>query len=206
MIQNPLNSHAARQCTKCKAVKPLDETHFPRAKDRPLGFGYLCRSCERERSRDKNKRIPRRDRWYLMTPEQKKTRKLSQQQYNRCETGRAISYANGYRKFDAKRGLQNDIGWRFIFAEIFLKPCFYCGDSTKTGCDRIDNSKGHTKDNVVPACADCNCARGDRFNHEEMRAIGAAIRLVKLARQSTESQMMTGLRKRHDDGKDVYTA
>lgn len=39
---------------------------------------------------------------------------------------------------------------------------YYCGECnwTKLGCDRIDNAKGHTKDNVITACWECNDLRG----------------------------------------------
>lgn len=39
--------------------------------------------------------------------------------------------------------------------------CVYCGDSefSHLGCDRIDNEKGHTPDNVVCSCAICNWER-----------------------------------------------
>lgn len=62
------------------------------------------------------------------------------------------------------------------FNELISKPCAYCGEepSTKngghlesrkridqpdlytTGIDRIDSSKGYTKDNCVPCCKMCN--------------------------------------------------
>jgi hypothetical protein len=64
------------------------------------------------------------------------------------------------------------------FYELIEKPCYYCGDglnnvktvrtsSTKiktyhyNGIDRIDNSKGYIKDNVVPCCNICNKAKRD---------------------------------------------
>ena len=70
-----------------------------------------------------------------------------------------------------------DIDW--MIENILNKPCYYCGDTHRIGCDRIDNSKGHTKDNVIPCCYDCNCARNDNFTVGEMKIIGRAIREVK---------------------------
>lgn len=40
--------------------------------------------------------------------------------------------------------------------------CSYCEDAViKMTLDRLDNTKGHTKDNVVAACLRCNLLRGD---------------------------------------------
>ena len=49
----------------------------------------------------------------------------------------------------------------------------------KIGCDRVDNSKGHTKDNVVPCCITCNTVRNRNFSVSEMLRIGSIIRLIK---------------------------
>lgn len=56
----------------------------------------------------------------------------------------------------------------WIVDNIFTKPCHWCGETdwTKLGCDRIDNSKPHTPDNVVPCCYKCNKKRG-RKDYEE---------------------------------------
>lgn len=41
--------------------------------------------------------------------------------------------------------------------EYWQKPCFYCGSPMETiGLDRVDNTKGYTKDNIVSCCWDCN--------------------------------------------------
>lgn len=72
-----------------------------------------------------------------------------------------------------------DINIDWMIENILSKPCIYCGDTHRIGCDRIDNSKGHTKDNVVPCCYECNCARNSNFSMEEMKIIGKAIRKVK---------------------------
>lgn len=183
MNSNPINTVDQRQCTKCRLALPLTSENFPVAKDRHLGFGYLCRGCERNRSRDKNRRYPRLKRWEQMT-ELGRTRKLNKgKDYRNSPNGKAKMMASGYRRIDALRGRDCDITASFIETEILSKSCCYCGDTERIGCDRLDNSRGHSRDNVVPACSDCNIARSDNFTYGEMRAVGAAIRLVKLARK-----------------------
>jgi hypothetical protein len=50
------------------------------------------------------------------------------------------------------------------FIETFWnKPCYYCGDFIDTvGVDRVDSTKGYSKDNCVSCCEDCNRMKMDR--------------------------------------------
>lgn len=85
--------------------------------------------------------------------------------YNSTPLGRAIRLAASYRQKDIEhnRG-ESTITAKWIVENIFSKPCHYCGktDWRKLGCDRIDNNKPHTPDNVVPCCAECNLKRGTK--------------------------------------------
>lgn len=124
-----------------------------------------------------------------MTDEQKATRVTRSRAYRSTLKGRAVFKAASYRNFDKARGFSGTVTWEFLMQSILTAPCFYCGEVLSSGCDRIDNTKGHSATNVVPCCNDCNTARSDNFTHEEMRAIGAAIRLVKLARAGRKDWM-----------------
>jgi len=63
------------------------------------------------------------------------------------------------RQADRKASRENDLTKEFILAEI-IKGCAYCGEMTiRMTLDRKDNDKGHTQDNVVPACIRCNFTR-----------------------------------------------
>lgn len=99
---------------------------------------------------------------------------------------KASKMISSYKCKDNKLGFKNicdiDIDW--MIENIFTKSCVYCGDNKKIGCDRIDNSKGHTKDNVVPCCIECNAARNNNFTYDEMLEIGKAIRKVKENRRN----------------------
>ena len=85
-----------------------------------------------------------------------------------------------YKKFDVLANFQNDLTYDWFYENIHNKPCTYCGDNnTPIGVDRINNNKGHTKDNVVPSCHLCNITRANRFTHEEMLILGEAISIIK---------------------------
>ena len=86
-----------------------------------------------------------------------------QAEYDKTPMGRAAHLVNRYKSSDKKynRG-ECTLTAQWIVDNIFSQPCHYCGESdwTKIGCDRIDNSKPHTPDNVVPCCMKCNRKRG----------------------------------------------
>ena len=90
---------------------------------------------------------------------------------------------SSYKVKDKKNGTSIcDLDIEWMIDNIITKPCVYCGDTHRIGCDRIDNTKGHTKDNVQPCCYECNVARGNNFSVEEMKIIGESIRKVKSLR------------------------
>jgi hypothetical protein len=65
------------------------------------------------------------------------------------------------RKDDRRENHQNDLDRDWIEARI-QGGCSYCGESELLmTLDRIDNFKGHTKDNVQAACIRCNYLRRD---------------------------------------------
>lgn len=80
-------------------------------------------------------------------------------EYSKTPMGRAHTLLNGYNREDKKynRG-KGDLTAKWIVDNIFTKPCVHCGESDwrKIGCNRIDNSLPHTKDNVEPCCLECN--------------------------------------------------
>lgn len=98
--------------------------------------------------------------------------------HQRDESFRITRMLGAYKLRDNKKNLYNDLTLEFFKSEI-EKGCVYCGDVKRVGFDRIDNSKGHSRDNVVPCCYACNCARNDNFSVDEMKIIGLAIKEVK---------------------------
>ncbi len=93
--------------------------------------------------------------------------------YSKTKKGRAIKLASNYRR-DDRHKVGDDletIDQYFIMNNILNSVCIYCGESDwrKLGCDRIDNTKAHTPDNVVCACMHCNAQRAKKYTVEEFK-------------------------------------
>ena len=77
----------------------------------------------------------------------------------------------GYKKFDNKRNFDKtvDFDTQWFIENILEQECIYCGynEWKKMTADRINNDKGHFKDNIVPACKKCNGGRGNKFSVDE---------------------------------------
>jgi len=71
-----------------------------------------------------------------------------------------------YRAGAIRRGLSFKINME-QFMELWKKPCAYCGAEIKTiGIDRVDNSIGYTKSNIVSCCYACNWSKHNGSEEE----------------------------------------
>lgn len=97
-----------------------------------------------------------------------------QKYYSKTKRGRANNLLSSYRYNDKihNRG-ECTLTAEWIVENIFSKSCRYChkSDWSKLGCDRIDNSKPHTPENVVPCCDECNSKRGSTPYEEYLEKI-----------------------------------
>lgn len=107
--------------------------------------------------------------------------KKSKLQFNKS----AYRRFHAYKERDKKKNLYNDLDLEFT-KKLMLQPCIYCGSTENIGLDRIDNTKGHTKDNVVPCCYVCNTTRNNNFSFEEMKLIGKTIKEILICRQKNK--------------------
>lgn len=86
--------------------------------------------------------------------------KLEQKKrYNSTPFGRAVNLLSTYNKSDRDNGRgEGDLSAQWIVENIFTKPCAHCGKTgwDVIGCNRLDDSKPHTMDNVEPCCGHCN--------------------------------------------------
>lgn len=72
---------------------------------------------------------------------------------------RAGLLLSAYKQTDKKYNYgKSDLTAKWIVDNIFSKSCVHCGETDwhKLGCNRLDNSKPHTMDNVEPCCCKCN--------------------------------------------------
>ena len=89
--------------------------------------------------------------------------------WNDTKLGRAKSLLSSYRANDKKRKRgKTTITAKWIVENILSKPCVHCGETDwrKVGCNRLDNAKSHTPDNVEPCCWYCNNKLGHEFTKE----------------------------------------
>ena len=93
----------------------------------------------------------------------KEKRKLQYEKDKQDPNHRAKYLMQRYLLMDKTNGFENatDIDYKWIVENIFTKPCAHCGETDwyKLGCNRLDNSKPHTKDNIEPCCYHCNCVQ-----------------------------------------------
>lgn len=79
--------------------------------------------------------------------------------YRCTPNGRAAYLLGTYNRSDklSNRG-KGDLTVQWIVENIFSKPCAHCGKTgwKVIGCNRLDNTKPHSKDNVEPCCRSCN--------------------------------------------------
>ena len=98
--------------------------------------------------------------WYQDNKE-KRSAQIEKYNKNYVKTpiGRAVQLLSRYKYEDKKnnRG-ECTLTAKWIVKNIFSQPCVHCGKEgwEVIGCNRLDNSKPHTKDNVEPCCFDCN--------------------------------------------------
>lgn len=141
-------------CKVCGRELPLSE--FYKAKGYKDGHKNECKECcleqQKQYRQDNREAIAEQKKQYYSTP-----------------NGRAYHLVYRYSQSDKEhnRG-ECTITPQWVIDSIFTQPCHWCGESdwTKLGCDRIDNSKPHTPDNVLPCCEECNAKRG-RMTYEE---------------------------------------
>lgn len=154
-----------------------------------LGYdgGCRCKDCKRshatrlERNR-KNRKYPNRNtRWPFDVSKcrmckQPKTKENTGSDKNgrfhtyckecdkkRGELYRYIKPVSQFKAMDKQKGLsgETDLTDEYVL-DLYKGPCSYCRSSSLAmTLDRIDNNKGHTKENCIPCCRRCNFFKKD---------------------------------------------
>ena len=146
-------------CKECKVE--LDETgsnfriQLNKTTNRRYYMG-VCRRCDNAR----NKKRTTRNSAY----KERRKEKIKETYKNRRAINDPYFVYRSCREADRLSGNTFDMDMAFVKDSI-EKGCSYCSigfnQGVKIGLDRIDNSKGHSKDNVQPCCVRCNLIRKD---------------------------------------------
>ncbi len=178
----PENTDKQRKCYKCNEIKPLTTEYFYKEKSRTYGFAFLCKVCDKAKGR----------KWHpyrSFSPEQKERKRETGRKYSQTQKGKVVRVMGSCKSYDRKKGYECDLDFDFV-AELINKPCIYCNDTEEViGCDRIDNSKGHLKSNVVPCCVTCNITRFHNFTFEEMLQLGKCVAKIKKQRKKRTKEL-----------------
>lgn len=149
------NDMEERKCNKCLEIKPIEK--FKRTGKASVYRRHTCRSCLERHFRKK----------YGAQINGRRSR-------NRTANPVQAIYTDS-RLSDRKKGRRNDLT-REAIAALISSGCRYCGETAiRMTLDRVDNTKGHTLDNVVPACIRCNAIRGS-MPYEAWQHLVAAVR------------------------------
>lgn len=109
--------------------------------------------------------------------------------YKNTPYGRALYLIGAYKKEDRNhsRG-ECDLTAQWVIDNIFSKPCAHCGKEgwRIIGCNRLDNSKPHTMDNVEPCCVECNWKEFGKSKSKKIYQYTLDGKLVKIWKSSAE--------------------
>lgn len=159
-----------KTCTRCHTSKPLEEFGW-KAPVKRTGIRYRRTHCKRCHGHLLGllKENPER----VRAKTQARNKRRSHERQHNVNQHKWIWEDSRHDDRDA--GRENDLTKEFIKVEI-EKGCSYCGETElRMTLDRIDNDRGHTMDNVVPACIRCNYTRKD-MPHEAWLVVATGMR------------------------------
>lgn len=155
------------KCYMCKEYKT--EKEFYKNRSNSNGLESCCKECSRIK-----------DRKYRETHPEK------------IKSYRERNLIRSYRFSDKKKGFKCDLTVEWLKHNITSKPCIYCNSTIQIGCDRINNSIGHTIDNVIPCCKVCNFIRSNQLSHEEMLILKPGLIKIMSLRNNVSNEESSG--------------
>lgn len=162
-----MSAELFRICNRCGVSKEVG--NFELIKDKKNARRRVCYSCRFQGERKTPSYLARQD---------AKSERLKSSRQDSANRAKFIRQDMG--RYDRRHGhITNPISVDWIEEQI-CKPCSYCErclDKSEMTLDRIDNSRGHTQDNLTPACSMCNYFRRD-MPHEAWLLLAPAMKLV----------------------------
>lgn len=122
-------------------------------------YSYECEWCKKKfLSRDKRGvRFCSRSCYYIVYTDPKKREDFG---FIPKDNDIIVKYKQ-YQANCVKRNMEFGLSFD-EFKSFWNKPCHYCDERIESiGLDRVDNSIGYKKENVVPCCWDCNRLKGN---------------------------------------------
>lgn len=192
-------------CNKCG--EPKDISEFYKHKSYKDGLLSWCKQCvsnyRKEIYQNNKEKFKKLSREYCQNNKEKV--KQSQKKYywdnkdlrnqhhkkwyekNKERISRRDKYKY-YKRIDEKHNYSGPLDFTLQEFEERIKNsrCIYCNTDRDLGLDRIDNTKGHSISNTLPACNRCNMTRSNRFTVDEMKLIGIVLQEIDKNKQSQE--------------------
>jgi hypothetical protein len=151
-----VNSHKDRSkhvCKNCGRGEPEVSFYIKKEKGK-LYPRFLCRECDAEYHKKYPSSKESKDR-------HRNRRKEISKVERKDESLRCKIILKDSKVSDRKKERQNDLDREFI-RNLIDEGCSYCLDKDgRMTLDRVDNSLGHLKSNVVACCMRCNFIRRD---------------------------------------------
>lgn len=148
--------------SECQICKNTEERQILKGVFCSLDQKFRCYRCYKKFERIKNQ-----DQYknYRKEYYQKNIEKINAKNKKYQNT---IKYAYAKLVYRAKNDLKDKRHLTFEeFKNIISKPCHYCGEHSKFGIDRADNSIGYTFDNCRSCCWKCNKTKRDILTEEQ---------------------------------------
>lgn len=153
-VQFLVSAKVFKTCSRCGLSKPISD-FYPTYQYGKHYRRTRCKQCDNILRTQRPKSIPT-----ATQKEEWARRDAARQRRDRRDPRHDAKFIHkDSLKSDRKLQRENDLTREFIAAEI-AKGCCYCGETElRMTLDRVDNDRGHTRDNVVPACIRCNYVR-----------------------------------------------
>jgi hypothetical protein len=171
-----------KRCTACGIDKPSNDFY---TRNSGQHLRTKCKSCLNRHEYSAYGDNPT----YRAKRKRAEAKSHAKQRFERANNINRHKYVySEAHKQDRKHNRECDLDIEFV-KNLISNGCTYCGRSPgqcKMTLDRVDNTLGHAKTNVVPACTNCNLTRGSMPYEPWVKFIAPAMR------QANESGSLIG--------------
>ena len=174
-----------KTCSKCNQSLPLFDFYVQRIKkDGSVKYHPFCKDCTKQYNRDRyatveSYREKRKQREKNLSPEQLAKKKQTSEKHYESTIGRAKRLLSGSKHRALENNLEYDLDFEFIHERIAAGYCSVTGlpfdlkkpvgtvkNAYSPSLDRIDHTRGYTKDNVRVVIWQFNMMKGELTDRE----------------------------------------